>query len=200
METRVTRRQVIAGAAGLALAGPAAAATPLSELLERSRLGPVTGFVLADAASGAVIEAHQGGLARPPASTAKILTALYALDDVAVYFMHMGNDDMEAQQLGLSIQQHFPIPNWEVPLVPYLGAATGYGWLDIDGPNAAGADTDKGGWVARLEAGAIFRLTECFALHAGARLNFSTHGVFLEDDGGTEDTQWNFAVGARYYY
>lgn len=36
--------------------------------------------MLAEAGTGAVIEAHQGGLALPPASVGKILTALYALD------------------------------------------------------------------------------------------------------------------------
>lgn len=76
----ITRRGALAGALGLALAGPGRAATPASEILAGSGLGAWTGFVLAEAGTGAVIEAHQGGLALPPASVGKILTALYALD------------------------------------------------------------------------------------------------------------------------
>lgn len=52
----------------------------IDAILARSRLGAVTGFAMADVASGAVIEAWQGDLARPPASTIKVMTALYALD------------------------------------------------------------------------------------------------------------------------
>ena len=80
----ITRRRALAlaGGAALGLAWPrrVRAATPASEILAGSGLGAVTGFALAEAGTGAVIEAHQGGLALPPASVGKILTALYALD------------------------------------------------------------------------------------------------------------------------
>lgn len=49
-------------------------------LLERARLGEGVSFVVADARSGAVLESHQGGLSQPPASVAKIVTALYGVD------------------------------------------------------------------------------------------------------------------------
>ena len=127
-------------------------------------------------------------------------TALYDLDDVAVYFNYLGNSDMESQQLGLSVQEHFPIPNWTVALIPYVGAGAGYGWLDIDGPDAAGNDPDKSGFVARVEGGALFKVCDYFAFNAGARLDYSANDIFLEEDGGTEDTQWEFVLGARFYY
>lgn len=49
-------------------------------LIEAASLGGAIGFVLADAASGAVIEAHDPDRALPPASVMKALTAAYALD------------------------------------------------------------------------------------------------------------------------
>ena len=127
-------------------------------------------------------------------------TALYDLDDVAVYYMYMENDDMDAQQLGLSVQQHIPCPTGNIPLVPYVGAAMGYGWLDTVGSGVAGADLDKGGWLARLELGAVYQLCDYFALNAGARFNYSTHDIFLNESGGTDDTMWTFVLGGRFYY
>lgn len=56
------------------------AATPAEEILAASGLASSAGYVLAEAADGRVIEAHQGGLVLPPASVAKIVTALYARD------------------------------------------------------------------------------------------------------------------------
>lgn len=64
----------------LALGTRLRAATPAEEILAASGLAAGTGYVLAEAGGGAVIEAHQGGLVLPPASVAKIVTALYARD------------------------------------------------------------------------------------------------------------------------
>jgi serine-type D-Ala-D-Ala carboxypeptidase/endopeptidase (penicillin-binding protein 4) len=84
---RITRRAAaarIAAAALLPLAAPAvlraAPVEDLVDILARSRLGQVTGFAVADAATGAVIEAHGADLDRPPASVVKIFAALFALD------------------------------------------------------------------------------------------------------------------------
>lgn len=126
-------------------------------------------------------------------------TALYELDDVAVYFMHLENDDMEAQQLGVSVQQHFPWPSG-IPIIPYAGAAMGYGWLDVDGSGVVADDPDKGGFLARVEMGLLYKFCDYSALNAGVRLNFSTHDIFLDDDGSTEDTMWTFVLGGRIYY
>ncbi len=60
----------------LSAAGPEA----LTAILERSGLGVLTGFAVADVTDGAVLEAHQPDLDRAPASAVKIVTALYALD------------------------------------------------------------------------------------------------------------------------
>jgi D-alanyl-D-alanine carboxypeptidase/D-alanyl-D-alanine-endopeptidase (penicillin-binding protein 4) len=81
--TRLGRRAVLAGlAAGLAapaLRARAAAPESLAAILERSGLGGVCGFAVADL-DGGLIEGHRAEAALPPASTVKIFTALYALD------------------------------------------------------------------------------------------------------------------------
>ncbi len=79
----LTRRGFLAGsAATLALVGRgrAEAAGTLAGLLESSGLAGMTSLVVADAASGAVIEAWAPEVAMPPASVAKVPTALFALD------------------------------------------------------------------------------------------------------------------------
>jgi serine-type D-Ala-D-Ala carboxypeptidase/endopeptidase (penicillin-binding protein 4) len=84
---RIGRRRAIvqlAAAAAAGLAAPAAlraeAVEDLAAILGRSRLARHTGFALADAATGALIEAHQPDIDFPPASVVKIVTALYALE------------------------------------------------------------------------------------------------------------------------
>jgi serine-type D-Ala-D-Ala carboxypeptidase/endopeptidase (penicillin-binding protein 4) len=84
---RITRRAAaarIGAVALLPLAAPAVlraeAVEDLVAILARSRLRQETSFAVADAATGAIIEAHGPDLDRPPASVVKILTALYALD------------------------------------------------------------------------------------------------------------------------
>lgn len=67
-ERRPTRGQGIS-------AGPAAGA-----LIAAANLGGAVGFVVADAATGAVLEAVEPDLGLPPASTAKALTSLFALE------------------------------------------------------------------------------------------------------------------------
>lgn len=49
-------------------------------LVAAAKLGGAVGFVLADAKTGLVIEAEGGDLPLPPASVAKAMTALYALE------------------------------------------------------------------------------------------------------------------------
>ena len=83
-----SRRDVLAGLAGLALGAaggfrPARAATEaesLGTIFARSGLGARCGFIVADLASGAVLETHRADQPFPPASVIKIVTALYALD------------------------------------------------------------------------------------------------------------------------
>jgi D-alanyl-D-alanine carboxypeptidase/D-alanyl-D-alanine-endopeptidase (penicillin-binding protein 4) len=70
------------GAAWLAapLVGRAASAEPLEAILAATKLAPLTGFALADLDGPGLIEAHRADAALPPASVAKVVTALYALD------------------------------------------------------------------------------------------------------------------------
>lgn len=78
-----TRRALLAGFASLALARPGRAATAaesVEAILARSGLGARSGFLVADLASGSVLEEHRSDRAFPPASVIKIVTALYALD------------------------------------------------------------------------------------------------------------------------
>lgn len=52
----------------------------LRRLIEAANLSGTLAFVVADAASGRVLEARNEGVALPPASVVKAVTALYALD------------------------------------------------------------------------------------------------------------------------
>lgn len=126
-------------------------------------------------------------------------TELYEMDDVAVYFLYQDNDDMDAQQLGLSIQEHFPITSWTIGLEPYVGAGVGYGWLDVnDGREYI--DADGGALVGRVEAGAVLRVCNFFAFNAGARYNVAANDIFLNGHGGAQSSQWTFVLGGRFYY
>ena len=98
--------------------------------------------------------------------------ALYALDDVAIFATHLENSDMEAQRLGVSFQENFPISGWDVPLIPYAGVGIGYGWLDVDNGSADGSDKDRSGFLLRVEAGALVKLCDSFAISAGARFYY----------------------------
>jgi len=88
---------LLAGAAGGALGtgwpvwadGPAASPRPVrrpsppgttERLVEQARLGGVTGFVVADAATGRILESRDADVPVPPASVVKAITAIYALD------------------------------------------------------------------------------------------------------------------------
>jgi D-alanyl-D-alanine carboxypeptidase/D-alanyl-D-alanine-endopeptidase (penicillin-binding protein 4) len=79
----LTRRTVLAGA-GAWLAAPGvrrawAAPEPLAAVLASSGLAALSGFAVADL-DGGTIEAHRAEAALPPASVAKLVTALYALE------------------------------------------------------------------------------------------------------------------------
>lgn len=50
-----------------------------SDIIAAAKLGGEVAYVVADAATGAVLESRQGDLAMPPASTEKVITSLYAL-------------------------------------------------------------------------------------------------------------------------
>jgi D-alanyl-D-alanine carboxypeptidase/D-alanyl-D-alanine-endopeptidase (penicillin-binding protein 4) len=64
--------------------GPPAAApvtaSDIEDLIAAAKLGGEVAFVVADAATGAVLASRKPNLAMPPASVAKAVTSLYALD------------------------------------------------------------------------------------------------------------------------
>ena len=69
-----------------AVARKAAVASDASALVAAAKLGGKVGFVLADARDGTVIEAMNGAVDLPPASVAKTITSLYALDRLGAGF------------------------------------------------------------------------------------------------------------------
>ena len=95
----LTRRGVLGGLIS-ATAGPALANAPLrslmpparpvqvaggtvaaaADLIRAAQLGGEVAYVVADAATGQLLEARKPDLPMPPASTAKVITSLYALD------------------------------------------------------------------------------------------------------------------------
>jgi serine-type D-Ala-D-Ala carboxypeptidase/endopeptidase (penicillin-binding protein 4) len=66
---------------GKAAAGPVLGATDASDLIAAAKLGTASvAYVLMDARTGAVLEAHEPDLPLPPASVAKTVTSLFALE------------------------------------------------------------------------------------------------------------------------
>lgn len=101
MTTTISRRSVLLGAAAAGLLPAAALAGPpatslrpalrpgdhfhrkipeAAKLIEAAGLGGQVGFAVADAATGLILETHEATTGLPPASVAKAITALYALD------------------------------------------------------------------------------------------------------------------------
>ena len=74
----LSRRSLLIGAAALALPMPLRA-DPASAIAG-ARLGATVGFAALDLDSGAVLASRDAGVPMTPASTLKIVTALYALD------------------------------------------------------------------------------------------------------------------------
>ena len=68
------------GRGGVAVAGDAGPVGTAAGLVEAAKLGGVTGYIVAEVATGRVLEAGNADVPVPPASVAKAITALYALD------------------------------------------------------------------------------------------------------------------------
>lgn len=69
-----------AGTAVATTAPPAVAAPEAESLIRAADLGGKVAFAVADARTGLVLEAREGGTPMPPASTLKTITSLYALE------------------------------------------------------------------------------------------------------------------------
>ncbi len=65
---------------GKAVARPAANPVDTAELIAAAKLGGAVAYVLMDPKAGTVLEAHDPDLPLPPASVAKAVTSLYALE------------------------------------------------------------------------------------------------------------------------
>ncbi|MCW1919084.1 D-alanyl-D-alanine carboxypeptidase/D-alanyl-D-alanine-endopeptidase [Rhodobacter sp. KR11] len=89
--THLTRRLVLAGM-GAALAAPALAQGGIKDLVAAAKLSGTTGFVVADVRTGQVVESLNAGAEVPPASVAKAITTLFALD-------HLGDHRFRTQVL-----------------------------------------------------------------------------------------------------
>lgn len=157
MTANWTRRGVL-GALGAGLAAPALAktkktkaapVTPLSpeEMLAKARLSGVTGYCVADVATGRVLESLNADAPVPPASVAKTITSLYALE-------HLGAD----HQFGTQVLATGPV--------------TG-GWLDGDlilsGGGDPTLDTDTmGDMAAALARTGLRQISGRYLVYAGA--------------------------------
>lgn len=73
-------RPVARGSTPKAAASGSTAPAAADALIAAAKLGGSVGFVVVDAATGAVLEAHDPQVKLPPASVAKAITALYALE------------------------------------------------------------------------------------------------------------------------
>ncbi|QYK43621.1 MAG: D-alanyl-D-alanine carboxypeptidase/D-alanyl-D-alanine-endopeptidase [Paracoccaceae bacterium] len=131
-------------------AEPARAATPgpdLGRLVEAAKLGGATGLVVIDAASGRVIEGLNADRELPPASVAKAMTSLYAID-----------------RLGTAHR-------WTTRVIatgPVAGGAV-QGDLVLAGMGDPTLSTDHlGDMAAALAARGIRGVTGRFLIHAGA--------------------------------
>ena len=128
-------------------------------------------------------------------------SALYELDDVSVLLTYLENSDVERQFLALSMEENWPIRALEAPLVPFVGVAAGYTWTDIDNSAVPGGGEDEeGGFTVRLELGVKYVFCQWFALSGSGRYSYCTSDIFPDDDLDVNHTNWDFAIGARFYY
>ncbi|MBH1973632.1 MAG: D-alanyl-D-alanine carboxypeptidase/D-alanyl-D-alanine-endopeptidase [Rhodobacteraceae bacterium] len=117
------------------------------DLIAAAKLGGVVGYVVADAATGRVLEAANADVAMAPASVTKAVTTLFALD-------HLGPEHVFTTR---------------VMRVGTLTKATLEGDLVLAGGGDPTFDTDKmGDLVAALAATGLRKVTGRFLAFAGA--------------------------------
>jgi len=152
--SRLDRRRLLLGAAA-ALAAPAlprrawaaASAASVASILEASGLGAASGFAVADLDKGELLEGHDPGAGRPPASVAKIVTTLYAL---------------EALGAGYRFRTR-------VLAAGPIEGGTLRGDLVLEGGGDPALDTDRlGGLVAALRVRGVERVEGRFLVAEGA--------------------------------
>ena len=148
-----TRRWVLAGL-GAGLAAPSFAAlqsATTADLVAKAKLTGTTGFCLADVATGEILDSFHASAPVPPASVAKTITALYALDV-------LGADHQFATQ---------------VLATGPLSGGTLAGDLILSGGGDPTLDTDAlGEMAAALARSGLRQVTGRFLVYAGALPTF----------------------------
>lgn len=139
------------GGAAEAQPKPQGAVGPAADLIAAAKLGGVTGFCVAEVATGRVLEQENAGALLPPASVIKSVTALYALEK-------------------LGPQHRFRTEVWA------LGTLAG-GRLDGDLVLVGGGDPmldsdELGDLVAELAKTGLREVTGRFLAYAGALPEF----------------------------
>lgn len=165
MTQKVSRRWVL-GALASGVALPVFAEAPATSLLPRPRgekarvvpqdasaliaaakLGGAVGYLVADAVSGQVLEAVQGDLHLPPASVAKTITTLYALEKLG-----------QSHRFGTRLVATGPVQAGKVQ-----------GDLVLVGSGDPTLDTDRlGDMAAALAARGVRGVTGRYLIYAGA--------------------------------
>ena len=155
-----TRRMMLGGI-GASLAVPALgktkkpAAKPVpqtsADLVAAARLTGVTGFCVAEVATGRVLESFQADVPVPPASVAKTITALYALEKLG-----------EGHQFATRVLATGPVSGGKLD-----------GDLILAGGGDPTLDTDAlGDMVAALARTGLRQVTGRFLVYAGALPSF----------------------------
>ena len=122
-------------------------AASVAELIDEARLGGTVGFLVADAATGDVLESRLPDEALPPASVAKSVTALYAMT-------RLGKDYRFRTRLVAT----GPVREGRLE-----------GDLVLEGSGDPVLDTDDlAGIAARLKAAGLREITGRFLIYAGA--------------------------------
>ncbi|OLS52450.1 D-alanyl-D-alanine carboxypeptidase/D-alanyl-D-alanine endopeptidase [Rhodovulum sulfidophilum] len=118
-----------------------------AQLVERARLTGKVAFAIADLETGALLEAHRPQLGLPPASVAKSVTALYALD---------------------ALGPEFRFTTRLIATGPIMGGRL-EGDLVLVGSGDPTLDTDQlGELAAQLRANGVTEVAGRFLYHAGA--------------------------------
>jgi hypothetical protein len=125
-------------------------------------------------------------------------SALYQLDDVAAYFQYFDNDSMQAQRLGVSVEEYWGIPN--LPLHPFGGVAFGWGWMDPTDPQIPGDAPEISSFYMGFEGGLNVTILDWIGVSGSAEYLWSDKNLFLKDDLTRDDGSWNFKLGVRFYY
>ncbi len=115
--------------------------------------------------------------------------------ELALLALFQDDRGIQRQGISFSIEQNLPTG---LPIVPYLGAAIGYGWIDTKDDNP-----EEEGVFARATAGLKLFLRPNIAATAAAHYSVAVKNdqIFLDDSStGLDDKNLEFAFGLRVYF